>query len=373
MADAEAFPNGLEYAKRLKTILVFFAIVGGLSLITDFVYGLLTNSVGTCIIWALACLTSGIAIGFLFGIPRIVQGSKGAAEQNDTQDYQMHVNTNLTEISDWLTKIIVGLGLVKLTKLPPYLTSMADSMSQGIRDKDRAVAMAFAYGTITCFSILGFLFGYLFTRLYLSKTIAIADQDSLQKLRGEIAIQFASLESKQGLLTHSLAKEKMGPGLDATEDTKSPASDEKLSTLANMADEYMHITFADLAQRTHAKDLKANEMGIYAIENGIHSGDIFKYIRDHPPVQEGMVMALATLINIDPQQSDFAMLLEAGRNLTRLHVRFRVLLAIVTLKKKGYIGDDEKQQAINLVKSYRLNADASLSQQIEYTLSFLDS
>lgn len=81
---------------------------------------------------------------------QILQGSNPENEDKDTPAYQMFVNTNLTGISDWLTKIIVGLGPVKLKNLPPYLTTMATSLTKGIMDKDRGDSMAFAYGTI-CF------------------------------------------------------------------------------------------------------------------------------------------------------------------------------------------------------------------------------
>jgi hypothetical protein len=40
------------------------------------------------------------------------------------------VNTNLEQISDWLTKIIVGLGLVQLRSVPDYLYKASVWMAQ---------------------------------------------------------------------------------------------------------------------------------------------------------------------------------------------------------------------------------------------------
>ncbi|MBS1605574.1 MAG: hypothetical protein JST42_23115 [Bacteroidetes bacterium] len=361
----------LQYSKRLRSILVFFVIFTVLGLIAVLVYGCLTGSFGTCMIWALACLVCGAAIGFLFGIPKILQGSKPGNGDKETPDYQMHVNTNLTEISDWLTKIIVGLGLVKLTKLPPYLTAMAASFSDGINDKNRGVAMAFGYGTICFFSTLGFLFGYLFTRLFLSKALSIADQDSLQQVKGQLEIQIANLESKQGLFAHSLAQEGTAPA--AAQRDLEASRPETMDTLVKMADEYMDISIPDWAERTRAKDAKANDMGVYALKNGITAQTIFEYMQSHPPASEGLVIALATLVNINPHQSDVQILLLAGLHLTRLHVRYRVLLAIVTLQKKGFIEDKDKPRVIDLVSSYKEKADGTLLQQIDHTLSFLNS
>jgi hypothetical protein len=307
----------------------------------------------------------------LFAIPKILQGSQATNEDKEGPDYKLQVNTNLTEISDWLTKIIVGLGLVKLTKLPPYLTSMAVALSNGILDKDKSTAMAVAYGTITFFSVLGFLFGYLFTRLFLSKAISIADQESIQQVKGQLEIQIANIESKQGFLTHSIAHSSLETDSGVKFQTSQIPIDQALMNLKRMADEYLVINIGDWADRTRAKDAKANEMGNYALQHAIDSNTLFDYIKSQPPVNEGLVLALATLINIDPHQNDFNKLIQVGENLTRLHVRFRVLLAIVTLQKRGYIDEGSKLKAINLVKIYRLHADPALNQQIDYTISFL--
>ncbi len=63
-------------------------------------------------LWALAYCAAGFLVGFLFGIPRVLQGEDVLPGQQP--EYRQRVNTNLEQISDWLTKIIVGLGLVEL-------------------------------------------------------------------------------------------------------------------------------------------------------------------------------------------------------------------------------------------------------------------
>lgn len=371
MPDLSVETKGSPNSRRLRPVLIFFSVLGIAGILTNLAYGFSVGSVGSCLIWSLSCLTGGIATGFLFAIPKILQGSQATNEDKEALDYKLQVNTNLTEISDWLTKIIVGLGLVKLTKLPPYLTSMAVAFSNGILEKDKSAAMAVAYGTITFFFVLGFLFGYLFTRLFLSKAFSIADQESIQQLKGQFEIQIANIESKQGFLTHSLASSSQAADPGVKFQTHQIPIDQALMNLKRMAGEYMGINIADWAERTRAKDAKANEMGNYALQHGVDSNTLFEYIKGQVPVDEGLVLALATLINIDPHQYDFNKLIKVGENLTRMHVRFRVLLAIVTLQKRGYIGGESRQQAINLVKTYRLQADPSLNRQIDYTLSFL--
>ena len=90
------------------------------------------------ILWGFACFTIGSMVGFLFGIPRILQreqpqgGTDPATTATRTPPsesegqhgaYSLRINTNLEQISDWLTKILVGAGLIQLQTLPKQLTS----------------------------------------------------------------------------------------------------------------------------------------------------------------------------------------------------------------------------------------------------------
>lgn len=373
MNDKDTREADRQNAEQLRPVLKFFYLLGGLGMLVIIIYGLWKSSFATCVIWALACLISGAAVGFLFGIPKILQGSKTAGTDKATPDYQLQVNTNLTEISDWLTKIIVGLGLVKLTKIPPYINSLAVAMADGIVDSDRGVAMAFAYGTICFFSILGFLFGYLLTRLYLSKALSVADQQSLQiqDLKGQLEIQLNSIDTKQSLLTHTLSQEGKGPEEAVNRAVQPLTADQKINALVEMANDYLNVKIADWAERTRVKDAKANAMGTYALSQGVSAKMIFDAVQGN--ANEGLVLAMATLINADPHQGDLTLLLQAGQGLQLKHVRYRVLLAIVALQRKGYINVGDKDQVVNLVRSYKANADSSLLQQIDYTLSFLNA
>lgn len=109
-------------------------------------------------------LATGLLIGFLFGIPRTLQREPRTPEgQSAAGAYG--VNTNLEQISDWLTKIIVGVGLVQLTIIPGKLRSLADYLATGFGAQ--AVPSAIVITIICYFGIFGFLLGYLWTRIYL--------------------------------------------------------------------------------------------------------------------------------------------------------------------------------------------------------------
>src|SRR5215831_2761083 len=72
---------------------------------------------GASLALGIGAVVLGALLGFVFGIPRTLQHdiapspNPGIAEQ-DQIAYQ--INTNLEQISDWLTKIIIGVGLIEL-------------------------------------------------------------------------------------------------------------------------------------------------------------------------------------------------------------------------------------------------------------------
>ena len=82
-------------------------------------------------------------------------------------------NTNLEQISDWLTKILVGVGLTQLAKVPGALGSAADRFGGALGGGDAGGPCAIAI--ILFFMTSGFLFGYLWTRIYLASALEEAD------------------------------------------------------------------------------------------------------------------------------------------------------------------------------------------------------
>ena len=142
----------------------------------------------TALLLALACLLLGAFVGFLFGIPRVLQADGGPgtptppATNSPTAltNYRQEVNTNLEQISDWLTKIIVGLGLVNLYKIPDLLRDTSELIAEGMASpKDISSATVFANALILYFPVLGFLVGYLITRIFLSGVFRLTDTQGL--------------------------------------------------------------------------------------------------------------------------------------------------------------------------------------------------
>ena len=97
-------------------------------------------------------------------------------------------NTNLEEVSDWLTKIIIGVTLTQLTKIPGYLQGMADYIvaNSNCDTLDCRFAGPVIISLFIYFFIAGFVSGYYYTRLFLPNLFSVMEENSI--LRAEIAI-----------------------------------------------------------------------------------------------------------------------------------------------------------------------------------------
>lgn len=78
---------------------------------------------------------------------------------------RLHGNTNFDQISDWLTKILVGAGLVELAKIGGVLYAVAETLKSYLGEAAHAVAPTI----IVIYLITGFLVTYLWARLYLTR------------------------------------------------------------------------------------------------------------------------------------------------------------------------------------------------------------
>jgi hypothetical protein len=102
----------------------------------------------------IASFTSFFFVGILFGMPK----------RNNKKDNNYSLNNGLSEISDWLTKIIVGLALVNLKEIPGYIISFAEYIR--IASKfDGQLLNIYTIGILFYFGFLGLFIGYNYMRL----------------------------------------------------------------------------------------------------------------------------------------------------------------------------------------------------------------
>lgn len=124
---------------------------------------------------ALASLVIGALLGFLFGIPRSLQdGDPAPSARSSGASVRLRYgsNTNLEQISDWLTKILVGVGLTQLTHVPELLDRLGAYFGPAI-SATHGGSIAISMSVFFC--VVGFLFSYVWTRLYMAAELARAD------------------------------------------------------------------------------------------------------------------------------------------------------------------------------------------------------
>jgi len=171
------------------TMMMFLGIAGVVIYARSIVPSGNAGAVGSVgFLLAGGCLLLGGLTGFLFGIPRSLQrngengvgvetGSGSTSRTTSSPTAQYGVNTNLEQISDWLTKILVGVGLTQMGKIPGLLRDGSEYLSAALGNNQYSEAIAL--WIVLYFSSCGFLFGYLWTRLFLSRALAEADMDAV--------------------------------------------------------------------------------------------------------------------------------------------------------------------------------------------------
>lgn len=148
--------------KFLLTVIVAF--------VAAVIYGYIANGMQGALglgLVAAAPFGAGALSGFLFGIPRTVSG----ASPSSLPTYQP--NTNLEQISDWLTKLLVGIGLTQLTRIPSAVQNTGEYLAGCVGPACSAGVMG---AVVVAFSILGFITSYIATRLVLGPAIREAEQ-----------------------------------------------------------------------------------------------------------------------------------------------------------------------------------------------------
>jgi hypothetical protein len=77
------------------------------------------------------------------------------------------------EVSDWLTKIIVGVGLVQIGRLEPALSRLAANLKAPLGAQPSSAA--FGVALVIANVLLGFLFFYLWARSLLQRDLELSD------------------------------------------------------------------------------------------------------------------------------------------------------------------------------------------------------
>ena len=117
-----------------------------------------------------AAAAVGAGLGFLFGLPRLrdtpVGGESALATDPSTnapRGAHYLTNSNLIKVSDWLTTIIIGLGLVNLAKVGPALGDLSNTLKKCLGGACYAGIVGVSVMTITL--VTSIILCYLWTSL----------------------------------------------------------------------------------------------------------------------------------------------------------------------------------------------------------------
>jgi hypothetical protein len=198
--QTEVRPGGDETALKRLALLLWVAIgTSLLALLAASTQGIVA-AVGIGVLIFLASFGAGSFLGFLFGVPRVLgddkagkakeveaEGNKNrpaeppkrtddaiATEKQPTRLRLLSSNANLERISDWLTTMLVGAGLVELHNVNGALVGFRQFLYDSARVLPAADGSLSAGNLPTIGPIVlvfgtaaGFLFMYLNTRLVL--------------------------------------------------------------------------------------------------------------------------------------------------------------------------------------------------------------
>ena len=140
--------------QRALYVLLAFGLIGSVlhgSLAAD--DGKRFAALGTSLMIAGSSFVVGALLGVLFGLPKVAAGGDKTGTQH---------NTNLEEVSDWLTKILLGAGLTQISTLSSRLWSLSGSLADAIGGTQ--ASQGFVLAAILLFLSCGFLLFYLWSR-----------------------------------------------------------------------------------------------------------------------------------------------------------------------------------------------------------------
>lgn len=164
-------------------------------------YGVTTRSWTLLMIEALigtASLSVGCLLGFLFGIPRTIRPRSadmtGSADgRRDTASTPYEPSNNLEQVADWLTKILVGVGLVELGKFGNALAQVGDQVAKSVAPPPLGTNIVTEV-ILVAFATIGFLASFLWTRIYYGGIQARADSDIVNWLQSKLEDQESRIE-----------------------------------------------------------------------------------------------------------------------------------------------------------------------------------
>jgi hypothetical protein len=216
---------------------------------------------------------SGGLLGFLFGIPRSI----GSGEARSDEPIVYRSNTNLEQISDWLTKILVGLGLVELGTIVRKGSDFVDFLAPALGGQQSG--SAFALATLVLFGVSGFLALYLVTRVYVGVLFARTEQ-SLATFVAEKVQETQQAQDEKDVRALALVSRQLEPEPDAP-----PIAQDTLNDAVSAASAVVKTQIFERSRqqrrRAYAGDVQAMERTIPVFLALIAADTADRFHRNH--------------------------------------------------------------------------------------------
>jgi hypothetical protein len=253
-------------------------LVFALTLDSATVHGWTAFGVGLGIICASAAV--GTILGFLFGIPRALQVDRSGAPNGAGANYGP--NTNLEQISDWLTKILVGVGLVQIGNIGGPGRRLVHAAGEALGDT--ASARALAAALILLFLVTGFLASYVVTRTWVTKTFQHSDLEIVAMQAAVIATGNVQDSLDQQATADARALALVDRQLDAPPGTPIPTQEQLNEAITAVSSTIRIQVFRrarEFRQKTWKGDKERMELAIPVFQALIASDRAGAFHRNH--------------------------------------------------------------------------------------------
>jgi len=137
--------------------------------------------------------------------------------------------------------------------------------------------------------------------------------------------------------------------------------------LNRLADDYLSIENNRWEERVQAKDSAAINMAKYILQHGISK----EYLAQSN--HEGILLSLAATIQAFPEKQDVFLILKSCSKVTRLHVKYRIAIAISKLAERNLIPFELFNKVLYLLNTYTNGADAYLLKRLQASTNTVKS
>lgn len=192
MSEGEALTSGrFQYLGTISAVGLVVLAFG----ICSSQFGGWLAGIGISSLIFLSSSAVGGAFGFLFAVPRILSEGESQLETDNIKDNRvtnksgipsrlLRSNTNLERISDWLTTMLVGVGLSQVGSINDaldgfrvFISANAKVFSSNDALSSAGVLPAIGPMILIFGIVLGFIGAYLYTRIILSGSFNKVEKD----------------------------------------------------------------------------------------------------------------------------------------------------------------------------------------------------